>query len=80
MTIIPRFQGFFCPVSCKYFGSSTQKAVGQHRGSDNLNLTNRICVGVEAETRKSQASFLIIHVSSEALPRMRLKVAEWRSG
>ena len=28
---------------------------------------------VEAETRKSQASFQIIQVSSEALPRMRLE-------
>ena len=33
----------------------------------------RIYDGVEAETRKSQASFQIIQVSSEALPRMRLK-------
>ena len=33
----------------------------------------RICDGVEAETRKSQASFQIIQVSSEALPRMRLE-------
>ena len=31
----------------------------------------RIYDGVEAETRKSQASFQIIQVSSEALPRMR---------
>ena len=29
--------------------------------------------GVEAKTRKSQASFQIIQVSSEALPRMRLE-------
>ena len=34
--------------------------------------TKRIYDGVEAETRKSQASFQIIQVSSEALPRMRL--------
>ena len=34
--------------------------------------TIRIYDGVEAETRKSQASFQIIQVSSEALPRMRL--------
>ena len=33
----------------------------------------RIYDGVEAETRKSQASFQIIQVSSEALPRMRLE-------
>ena len=33
----------------------------------------RIFDGVEAETRKSQASFQIIQVSSEALPRMRLE-------
>ena len=32
---------------------------------------NRIYDGVEAETRKSQASFQIIQVSSEALLRMR---------
>ena len=30
--------------------------------------TNRIYDGVEAETRKSEASFQIIQVSSEALP------------
>ena len=35
--------------------------------------TKRIYDGVEAETRKSQASFQIIQVSSEALPRMRLE-------
>ena len=34
---------------------------------------NRIYDGVEVETRKSQASFQIIQVSSEALPRMRLE-------
>ena len=35
--------------------------------------TKRIYDGVEAETRKSQASFQIIQVSFEALPRMRLE-------
>ena len=35
--------------------------------------TKRIYDGVEAETRKSQASFQIIQISSEALPRMRLE-------
>ena len=33
----------------------------------------RIHDGVEDETRKSQASFQIIQVSPEALPRMRLE-------
>ena len=32
--------------------------------------------GVEAEKRKSQASFQIIQVSSEALSRMRLEQSE----
>ena len=35
--------------------------------------TNRIYVGVEAETRKSQARFQIIQVSCEALPGMKLE-------
>ena len=38
-----------------------------------LSEINRIYDGVEAETRKSQASFQIFQVSSEALPRMRLE-------
>ena len=37
---------------------------------------NKIYDGVEAETRKSQASFQIIPVSSEALPTMRLELSE----
>ena len=43
---------------------------------DDLNFmfsnTKRSYDGVEAETRKSQASFQIIQVSSETLPKMRL--------
>ena len=38
-------------------------------------MTDRIYDGVEAETRKSQASFQIIQVSSEAMPRMRLELS-----
>ena len=34
---------------------------------------NRIYDGVEDETRKSQASFLIIQMLSEVLPRMILE-------
>ena len=36
-------------------------------------VTKRIYDGVEAKTRKYQASFQIIQVSSEALPRTRLE-------
>ena len=39
--------------------------------------TNRINDGAEAETRKSQASFQIIQVSPEAVPRMRLELSEY---
>ena len=37
------------------------------------NETDKIYDWVEAKTRKSQASFQIIEVSSEPLPRMRLE-------
>ena len=50
---------------------------GSYSNNDNssrpLSEINRIYDGVEAETRKSQASFQIFQVSSEALPRMRLE-------
>ena len=41
-----------------------------------LRKNKRIYDGVEAETRKSQASFQIIQVSSEALLRMRLEKSQ----
>ena len=50
----------------------------ENKGADQLPLfsateINGINNGAEAETRKSQASFQIIQVSSEALPRMSLE-------
>ena len=40
---------------------------------NSIEENNRFYDGVEAETRKSQTSFHIIQVSSEAVSRMRLE-------
>ena len=56
------------------------KGFSEHHCTNNAILydSNRIYDGVEAETRKSQAFFQIIQVSSEALPRMRLNAPRIR--